>query len=258
MEKDELNQRKEDILTIVIQFYITTGTPVASRLISDTYNLSLSPATIRNEMSELEEMGYLGHPYTSAGRIPTDQGYRYYVDRLMRVKDMTKKEINRIEKQYIDHQNGLEEIAVLEETITGISQALSELTNYTAVSLFPGFKDCRAGHEKRLYLEGIWHILNYPEFHDFDVIKRMFETFEKKYQILDVLNEDIEQEGIQIHIGSENKYCELQNCSLVTSRYSKGDQVIGSLGIIGPVRMDYERVVGMVGFLAEVMTGILS
>ena len=258
MVENSLSERKEDILIVVIQSYLATGMPVGSRAVSDNHKLGLSPATIRNEMAELEEIGYLNQPYTSAGRIPTDKGYRYYVDCLMRIKRITKKEIERIEREYIAERKKLESAVTLEEIMGRVSQALSNLTNYTGLALFPEIRNDKCNRKKRLCLEGIWHILNYPEFHDIDSIKKMFEAFEKEYQIREILNEDIEQEGIHIRIGSENKYCELHNCSLVTSRYGDEDEVKGSLGIIGPVRMDYKRVVPIVSFLAETITRILS
>jgi transcriptional regulator of heat shock response len=258
MEETKLDKRKEGILAIVIQSYIAKGMPIGSQTVSRNYKLDLSPATIRNEMAGLEETGYLTQPHTSAGRIPTDKGYRYYVNYLMKIKKIAREQIDKIEKECFTEVETLKEIIALEKIVARISRALSNLTNYTGIALFPELESNRLGYQDRLCLEGSWHILDYPEFRDFDSIKRMFEAFEKKSQILEILTEDIEEEGVHIRIGSENRYCELQNCSLVTSRYGVKDEMVGSLGIIGPVRMDYERVVPVVSFLAETITRFLS
>ena len=248
----ELNPRKKKLLGWVIRSYIDTIMPVGSETTARESGLGLSSATIRNEMAELERMGYLTHLHTSSGRVPTDRGYRYYVDYLMKSRRMSTGELNRIKEEYMNRKKSLEDITA------GVSQILSVLTNYTGMVLFPELEVDYAGYQGRLRLEGSWNVLNYPEFHDFDVIKKIFEAFERKVSIFAILNEDIEETGIHIHIGSENKFEELQNCSLVISRYGIEDKIIGGLGIIGPVRMDYERVVPVVDFLAETMTGYIS
>lgn len=252
MQYPDLNQRKKKILNWIIRSHIDTVMPVGSETIARESSLGLSSATIRNEMADLERIGYLRHLHTSSGRVPTDRGYRYYVDYLMKSKRISEEEFDRIKRTYMNRER------TLEDMMTEASQILSNLTSYTGMVLLPKTETGYSDYHGRLRLEGSWNILNYPEFHDFDIIKKIFEAFERKSLIFEILNEDIEKIGVHIHIGSENKSEELQHCSLVISRYGIEDEMIGGLGIIGPVRMDYERVVPVVNFLAEAMTDYIS
>jgi heat-inducible transcriptional repressor len=326
-----MDDRKSKILHAIIEDYVATAEPVGSRTIARKYNLGVSPATIRNEMSDLEELGYLEQPHTSAGRIPSDRGYRYYVDCLMQQRDVSPsdnelirrtferkvREIDtlvretarllsetthltsvvsgpQIEKAsfkelrlvplagdkavliYITDSGFIEnqvldlpvEVTMLElqrvsdvlneqlkgqrvETLSrGAIQALHrELNQYGALlEQALHFLDQRmdVGDRQRLYLGGTTHMLNQPEFRDVDKLRSLLTMLEHEDVLANVLEAgSTEVDRVNIQIGEEIRVRELADCSVISATYRLGDQVVGRMGVIGPKRMEYARVVGI-------------
>ena len=235
------NKRREQILEMIIDRYIESAEPVGSRAISRS--LGLSSATIRNVMSDLEDEGYITHPHTSAGRIPTDKGYRYYITTLMHRKNLNEKMVKMVEEQYHQRVQSLGD--VLEKT----SHLISSLTNYVGVTMVPGIE--------KLYLEGTSHLMEQPEFQNISKLHNLFKCLEDKVSILKILCDSPDDDRLTIHIGKENKSSSLSECSIVTRGYRIKGKASGKLGVIGPKRMVYERVIPMVEYLADTVSDIL-
>ncbi|MCX5665522.1 MAG: winged helix-turn-helix transcriptional regulator [Candidatus Omnitrophica bacterium] len=235
------NRRREEILEMIIDRYIESAEPVGSRAISR--KLGLSSATIRNVMSDLEDEGYITHPHTSAGRIPTDKGYRYYITTLMHRKNLNEKMVKMVEAQYHQKVENLGD--VLEKT----SHLISSLTNYVGVTMMPGVE--------KLYFDGTSHLMEQPEFQDISKLHNLFKCLEDRVSILKVLCDSPDDDRLTIHIGKENKSSSLSECSIVTRGYKIKGKASGKLGVIGPKRMVYERVIPMVEYLADTVSNIL-
>jgi heat-inducible transcriptional repressor len=331
-----MDDRKSKVLQAIIDDYISTAEPVGSRTIARKYNLGVSPATIRNEMADLEELGYLEQPHTSAGRIPSDRGYRYYVDCLMQTREVGQSESDLIRRTF---ERKVREIDVL---VRETARLLSEMTHLTSVVSGPqiekaSFKELRLvplggdkavlvyitdsgfienqvlelpvevtmlelqrvsdvlneqlkgqrvealsraalsalqrelsrygalleqalhfleqrmepGERQRLYLGGTTHMLDQPEFRDVDKLRSLLNLLEHEDVVADVLDVGSETEGVQIQIGEEIQVRELVDCSVVSATYRLGDQVIGKMGVIGPKRMEYGRVVGIMNSITR-------
>ncbi|RHA18678.1 heat-inducible transcription repressor HrcA [Eubacterium ventriosum] len=328
----ELNERKEKILDAVIRNYLETGEPVGSRTISKYTDLNLSSATIRNEMSDLEELGYIVQPHTSAGRIPTDKGYRFYVDNILkdrmaeldeREKKVTEKEdllIQKVDKVETLLQNMAKmlatntnyatmvstpkaqtnrikfvQLSVLEEksllcTVVsdknhvvnkivkvskGVNQEIVVRLNVALNTVLAGLSieeinlgvmttlASQAGEfesvvsevlkaiteaiateeQMKIYTSGATNIFKYPELSDKERASQLLTTLEEKSQLTELINEGDEKTGIQVYIGSESPVQSMKDCSVVTATYELEDGFKGTIGIIGPKRMDYEKVV---------------
>jgi heat-inducible transcriptional repressor len=325
----QMDERKTKILQAVIRNYLETGEPVGSRTISKYTDLNLSSATIRNEMADLEEMGYILQPHTSAGRIPSDKGYRFYVDTMMEakerelteVKDMLVERQDKLETmlkqvarvlaqntQYATmisapqtHRNKLKFIQlsrvdegqilavivvegnVIKNKILMVEEELSDETllklnillnthlnglsmdeiNLGMISamkqqagihsdLVSGVIDAvadaiRADEDLEIYTSGTNNIFKYPELADQQRASELINTFEEK-QLLTGLVEDVladeDNTGIQVYIGDETPVQGMKDCSVVTATYELGEGMRGTIGIIGPKRMDYDKVVG--------------
>ena len=325
----ELGERKEKILKAIIQTYLETGEPVGSRTISKYSDLNLSSATIRNEMSDLEELGYIIQPHTSAGRIPSDKGYRFYVDQIIREKDDEVTEIKDLMIQRVDrvelllkqlatilaantnyatmisgpqyHQTKIKFIqlsrmeagkllivTVLEGTIIKNSMVdldgeLSEeellnlnillnnsLNGLTSDQINLGVikkmkeqagsrrqivdlvlnevaEAIRANEEDlQIYTGGTTNIFKYPELSDGQKASELLGTLEQKELLKNLFTDEgdgQENTGIQVYIGDETLVQSMRDCSVVTANYVLGDGLRGTIGIIGPKRMDYEKVV---------------
>jgi transcriptional regulator of heat shock response len=235
-------KREEAVLEIIVKNYTESAEPVGSRFVAR--KLGLSSATIRNVMSDLEEGGFLMHPHTSAGRIPTDKGYRYYVNSLMHRRSVNDNVLHMVEEQYHQKLRSLED--VLEKT----SHLMSSLTNYVGVTLMPDIE--------RVYMDGASHLIEQPEFHDIKKLHNLFKCLEDKVSILRLLCDEADDDSLKIHIGKENKSNSLVECSVVTRGYKVKGKKSGKLGVIGPKRMVYERVVPMVDLLADTVSNILS
>lgn len=337
----ELSDRSKQILEAIIEDYIATAEPVGSRTISRKHGFSLSPATVRNVMADLEEMGFLASPHTSAGRIPTEKGYRFYVDSLLQ-GSRSENDFEKIINHY--RVTGSDVGEILKQT----SRMLSSLSSYMGVVLAPHFKATTFRHidfvklggrrilailvsqnglvqnklvesdeelspeelirmsnylngllqglpisqvkariieemhkEKTLYdlllsralklseqtlegpdtdffLEGQANILDHPEFADVTKMKEIFRAFEEKSHLVNLLDSCLNAEGIHIFIGSESHLSEMEGMSLITATYGSGKNVLGVLGVIGPTRMGYAKVIPIVDYTAKLVSRLLD
>lgn len=326
----ELDERKVIILKAIIKTYLETGEPVGSRTISKYTDLKLSSATIRNEMSDLEELGYILQPHTSAGRIPSDKGYRFYVDQIMQekeqevteVKDLMIQRVDRVElvlkklaqllaantnyaamisgPQY--HRNKLKFIQLsqmdtnkllivivvegnlIKNTVVNLQEVITpeELLNLNILlnsslngltieeinlGVISRLKEQAGIHSQvidlvlnevadaikadeedlQIYTSGATNIFKYPELSDGTRASQLISTLEQKellQELITDVNESEENNGIQVYIGDETPLQTMRDCSVVTANYELGEGVRGTIGIIGPKRMDYEKVLG--------------
>lgn len=327
----ELDERKEKILKAIIQTYLETGEPVGSRTISKYSGLKLSSATIRNEMSDLEELGYIIQPHTSAGRIPSDKGYRFYVDQIIQEKDsqvnamqdMMIQRVDRVElllKQMAQilasntnyatmvsgpnyHQTKLKFIQlsrveankllivvvvegnIIRNSFVTLDEELSneEILNLNILlnnslngltiqeinlGVIARLKEQAGIHRQvvefvlnevseaigsqaedlQIYTSGATNIFKYPELSDTENASKLISTLEQKELLKGLFDENqapsASDSQIQVYIGDETPVKTMKDCSVVTANYVLGDGLRGTIGIIGPKRMDYEKVVG--------------
>ena len=332
-----LVERKLKILQALINDFICTAQPVGSRTIAKKYDLGISSATIRNEMSDLEELGYLVQPHTSSGRIPSDLAYRLYVDSLMEKYKLE----NRQKKVISDLL--LDKIVEIDDVIKNTSKILSQITNLISVSLSPQFQNSKLKNIKLVHLDedkvllvlvsnsgvikntilqiknvsqkalnrvsnllqdklsgqvianlddetidkikselieysstidkivpklhnffndidhahvnldGITNIFNLPEYTDINKAKQFIATIEKRDLMYDLLRES-SRDDICIRIGCENEIEEIQDCSIVTATYKLNGRIIGKVGVIGPTRMDYSKVIAVIKYLSKTLS----
>ena len=227
---------------MIVRRYSETAEPVGSRYISR--KLGLSSATIRNVMSDLEEAGLIAQPHTSAGRVPTDRGYRYYIDSLMRLKQVNTGMIMAVKDELHQAMRSIE--SVLERT----SHLISQFTNYVGITMFSQYD--------RMYLDGTSHIIEQPEFRYLKKLYGILKCLEEKRDILEILSHDLESDRLVIHIGRENKHTNLNDCSVVTRGYKTRKGLSGRLGVIGPKRMAYEKVIPTIEVLADAVSDMLG
>lgn len=324
-----LDERKMKILQAIIRNYLETGEPVGSRTISKYTDLNLSSATIRNEMSDLEELGYIVQPHTSAGRIPTDQGYRLYVDNMMQEKE---REVNEMKELLLEKEDKMDHL------LKQVAKVLAANTNYATMISAPQYhrnklkfiqlsrvdraqilavivaegniikntmipvddeiddetmlklnillnthlnglcmeeinlgviaslkqkagihgdivsqvmdavaQAIKADEDLEIYTSGANNIFKYPELADQEKASELITTFEEKDVLNDLVVEtlaDEEKTGIQVYIGNENRVQSMKDCSVVTATYELEEGMKGTIGIIGPKRMDYDKVIG--------------
>lgn len=326
----ELDERKTKILEAIIRNYLETGEPVGSRTISKYGELNVSSATIRNEMSDLEDLGYIIQPHTSSGRIPTDKGYRFYVDRLevskeREVTELKELMIEKAEKteqilkkvakllanntnyatmisapQYhrnklkfiqLSHvdENQIVAVVVVEgnivknkvinvdepidnETMLKLNMLLNTNLNGLALEeinlgMIARLKEQAGIHsdlvssvldavaesiqldeELEIYTSGATNIFKYPELSDSERASELISTLEEKNQLATLVNPE---NGIQVYIGNETPVQNMKDCSVVTTTYELSEGMKGTIGIIGPKRMDYEKVVDALQTITE-------
>ena len=236
----DLRSRKDRILYITIGEYIKTMTPVSSGFIVDNYPLELSSATIRNVLAELEEDGYLTHPHTSAGRIPTENGYRYFVNNLMQEIQLLEEEKNRIKAEYEKASRELE--ILLDKT----SQVISQITNYTSIVSVDGWSG-------KIFCKGTRYVVEYPDYHqDLNKIKSILVALDEKEKLLEVLNQNL-QHKVGVFIGHEMAKPGLDECSLVVAQYKTKEGLTGRMAVLGPKRMDYERVFSALDYVSHII-----
>ena len=265
MHDKELNARRDRIFDIIVRSYIDTAEPVGSRTISKRHGVGLSSASIRNVMADLEEEGLITHRHTSAGRIPTDRGYRYYVDRLMEPEEVTAKEKNWIHTE-------LSKVKTIEGLAEKVSKVISELTESAALLYIKNLKRVSfltylleelveterlndfLEEEAELFVEGAFRVFEQPEFQDLRKMKSLLQALDEKYSFLQIFVKDLEAEGVHVHIGSENSFGDLDNISLVVKDCYLGNLAIGSVAVLGPTRMRYAKVVAVVDYLADSVT----
>lgn len=343
LKNQDLNDRSLQLLKTLVERYIHDGQPVGSRVLSKDSELNLSPATIRNVMADLEDLGLIHSPHTSAGRIPTVSGYRLFVDSLLIVKPIDTKDLAQISL-------GLSETDDPNNMIGTASRLISELTNMAGVvtlpkreavylrhieflplshnrvlvifvtneqevhnkvihtdkvfspaelqqaanylnSLYAGhslaavksalLKDLQleqertnqamldalkiatltfeAGHQKNDYvLTGETNLMGFSELSDRDHLRSLFEAFSHKSDVIHLLDQSMKADGVQIFIGKESGYQAFDQCSLVTSSYSVNDEIVGVLGVIGPTRMAYEKIIPYVDVTAKLLGAALN
>lgn len=330
MQEMNFPERKRRILGSIVRRYIACGEPVGSELLAQIFDNRWSSATIRNVMASLEEDGYITQPYTSAGRIPTDKGYRFYVDRLMRVRRLSNKVVKGIEETLLKAHDDAQ--ALLEHAC----RVLAESSKYMALATEPDFKkttlarveffphgeghvigvvvtgagfvitqvlDCpypyteerlhRAAKElerafsgqefsnirrqsfsgdaltealfrelcnrmlketRKVFSQGVHFLLQKREFQDAESASEVFEVVERG-EIIDILDEETE---FSISIGGEIKHKGLEECSIVRAMYSAGGRKLGAIGVLGPKRMQYSKVVSLVRETARILSQILE
>lgn len=342
MQDVELSERQIKILDAIIRNYLETGEPVGSRTISKYTDLNLSSATIRNEMSDLEEMGYILQPHTSAGRIPSDKGYRLYVDHLMAEKDREVTEM----KEFV-----IEKTEKMEQVLKQVAKLLASNTNYATMITAPSYmnnkikfiqlsqmndeqllavvvlnsnivknqvisasepidnetllklnillntglnglsiqeinlatitrlkeqagihskivsevmdalaKALSEGEDLEIYTSGTTNILKYPELSDSEKVTNLLAAFEEKEELASLVTKSLAEEetGIQVYIGNEAPIQTMKDCSVVTATYELGEGIKGTIGIIGPKRMDYAKVMDNLKNLKSQLDGIFD
>ncbi|MRR33440.1 heat-inducible transcription repressor HrcA [bacterium] len=339
---EKLSERSRQILEAIIDDYIRTAEPVGSRTVTRRHGLSLSPATVRNVMSDLEEMGFLSSPHTSAGRVPTDKAFRFYVDSLLQIGTIHQDQQEEIRRHYQGHGRDVGEI--LKET----SKVLSSISHYIGIVIAPRFaanvfrqiefvklcgkrilailvsesgivqnrivesdedlasedlvrmsnylngllKGLAISEVKRrivgemenekvrydsllsralklseqtlddstadVFIEGQINIFEQPEFADVEKMKDIFRAFEEKSQLITLLDRCMDAERVNIFIGAENFLSRMNQLSVVTAPYASGPNTIGVLGVIGPTRMGYDRVIPIVDYTARILSELLG
>lgn len=261
----DMTERNDKIFDIIVQSYIETAEPVGSRTLSRHFDLGLSSASIRNVMADLEEQGLLMQPHTSAGRVPTDRGYRYWVDSLMQPAELTESE-----KQWVSKQ--LEKVKTIEGLADKVSKIISELTENAALLYIKNLKrisflnhlldELIDAHtigdfleeEPGIYIEGTARVFEQPEFQDLQNMRRLLRAFDEKYALLEILVNDLQEVGVQVHIGSENIPENLGHVSLVVKDCYLAGVAIGGVAAVGPTRMKYPKVVAVVNFVADTVS----
>ena len=234
--------RRKAVLAATINRYIKDAFPVSSEDIARDFDLS--PATIRNIFAELEETGYLTHPYTSGGRIPTKRGYRYYVDFHISQMELVDDEKEHIVKEYE------KEINELEDALDKTSEVISMVTHYAGIASFLEWQG-------RFFYKGISLILNQPEFQNFERIRLLIRMLEDKERLLSIINRDF-TDKVKVYIGEESGCPEMESCSLVVSSYRIIDKPLVRLAVLGPVRMEYGHIIPALEYISDVLTDVLS
>jgi len=233
----ELTERKLKILQTIITDFIRNAEPVGSRTLSKLLDMDISPATIRNEMSDLEEMGYLYHPHTSSGRVPSDKAYRLYVNNLMDKYELAQNEKQRIKRELRTH------MTELERTVLHASELLSEITNLTSFATLEDMQDMS------LFLRGMTRIFAHPEYNTIERARSFLEMVDNRETLAVELMR--QEEGLTIRIGDENSERIMPGTSIITATYRVDGRKVGQLGVIGPTRMRYSEITGVIDYMSK-------
>ena len=341
IDKADLNMpshRARRILSAIIDKYIEEGIPIGSKSLSLADNIGLSPASIRNVMSDLEELGFIASPYTSSGRVPTSKGYRFFIDSLLKLQPVEATELERIKKRVNLHESNSRELAI------SVSNTLSAITKLAGIVTIPKQQVTRLKEidfiqlsEKRIlaiivmnetevenrilqmkrdyskdelkqasnyinthyrgrslsYIKkhlinelmqtkesvnslmsdlidmadqvldfsesdeyivaGQRRLMDFHELADIKKLRQLFDAFKEKQQLLELLDKSMSTNGIQIFIGEESGYKMFDNCTLITTPYTTEDGAIGVLGVIGPTRIAYQKVIPIVAITAKLL-----
>lgn len=246
---DLLTQRQQRVLTALVEAHIESAQPIGSRWLAEYAGMDCSPATLRHEMGELEEKGYLVHTHISSGRVPTDTGYRFYVESSL-LPDTEANEFDPRDPELL-RSGAIRDLDLFSEEI---SRWLSTLTSEASAVVFhdPDVVLPTGGASKCL-VRGFYRLLEKPEFRDPQKAKPLLEAFDEKEELARWI-QGIAREGeVVVRIGRENRLSALWDCSVVTSEYSPGGRQAGAIAIIGPRRMHYRRVIsfmqGMIRYL---------
>lgn len=242
----QLSERKKMILNAIVSEYIETAEPVSSVTIVNKYNAGCSSATVRNEMADLEEMGYLDKPHTSAGRMPSGRGYRFYVDSLFPYTppDDVGAKLRR---------TFLSQLTETDDVVEKAADFISRFTNYTVIAM-----DSFGNTPRRVYTGGVVNIFNHPEYKNLEKARRLISFIDSRDSIYKVISELDGQEGLQILIGDENTFEDLKESSMVISHYRDSYGRRGGLGIIGPTRMQYARAVTSLAAVTDMIQKLIS
>ena len=232
----ELTERKLKILQAIITDFIRNAEPVGSRTLSKMLDMSISPATIRNEMADLEDMGYLFHPHTSAGRVPSDKAYRLYVNNLM-----DKYELEQAEKQRIKRELRAN-MAELERTVRHASELLAEITNLTSFATVEDMRDMS------LFLQGMTRIFAYPEYSTIEHARNFLEMVDDRDTFASELAS--RGEGLTVTIGDENSTRIVPGSTIISATYHVDGRMVGKLGVIGPTRMKYDEITSIIEYMS--------
>lgn len=239
----DYDSRRREILRKTIEYYLETAEPVSSESLLDNFKLDFSSATIRSVLKDLEDKGYLTHPHTSSGRVPTDLGYRFYINDLMHKMDLSKEEKNTLKRffnSYLEMQK-----SVLENA----TRIISNFTHYVGI--------VNDEDQHRIYYSGWSHLLEQPEFKDAQSIHSIFKALEED-KLLDLMNRDMD-DSLKVFVGEECDCPEMNNCALIISDCSRNKKKkLGKLAVLGPKRMAYSRVMPMVDYLSELIIGELE
>ena len=341
IDKADVNMpshRARRILSAIVDKYIQEGIPIGSKSLSLADNIGLSPASIRNVMSDLEELGFIASPYTSSGRVPTSKGYRFFIDSLLILQPVEATELERIKRRVNPHESNSRELAI------SVSNTLSAITKLAGIVTIPKQQVTRLKEidfiqlsEKRIlaiivmnetevenrilqmkreyskdelkqasnYLNthyegrslsyikkhlinelmqtnesvnssmsdlidiadqvldfaepdeyivaGQRRLMDFHELSDIKKLRQLFDAFKEKQQLLELLDKSMSTDGIQIFIGEESGYQMFDNCTLITSPYTTEDGAIGVLGVIGPTRIAYQKVIPIVEIIAKLL-----
>lgn len=230
-----MKQRQIDLLGLIIKEYIKSGVPIASEALVEEYGLEYSPATVRNEMMLLEEEGYLYQPHTSAGRVPSDKGYRFYVDYLMKLQELSKKEEQRLQQEISEWQENTDRL------IHNLARAVAEFSRAWVVSGTLNNKDF---YEQA----GVPNLLEQTSFEDAEDVQQVLVDLEyldkNTWELTQLLHDDI-----KIYIGRENPLRSIQNYSTIISAYELPNHEKGFLALIGSKRMNYEKNISLVEYV---------
>lgn len=342
--EEGLNERAQHLLRLLVESYIRDGQPVGSRALSRDSGLQLSSATVRNVMADLEELGFITSPHTSAGRVPTDKGYRFFVDTLLRLQPLDTTAVSELRRQLDSNQDSRALVAAASQLLSSVTHLAgvvtlprSEHASITQMEFVPlsenrvlvvlVFNDREvanriiqleryrsadelkraanflneqfrgrtveqarreilrqleeahehlnqvmrdaivvaqqlfekpAGDTIEYLIAGETNLMSFAELSDVEKLRRLFETFNEKRDFLHLLDQSLRAEGVQIFIGHESGYRTLDDCSVVMAPYAENDTVVGVLGVIGPTRMAYERVIPIVDMTAKLLGAALK
>lgn len=238
-----MNDRQREVLAAIIELYTKTAEPVGSEALLERHRFPVSSATLRNDMLALEEAGYLYQPHTSAGRIPTDLGYRFYVEEMMGEKPLSKRDQARLQEEFLKLQ------AKHTRTVRTTAKLLSALSGNLAVS---GLLE-----KQEMYDFGIQSLIKKPEFQAMDELARVVETLDTLDEKIDSLISGLEDGETKIFIGEENPVAGIENCSMVVSPYRNKEGERGILAIIGPKRMEYAKNKSLIEHMKKLLSSSL-
>ena len=252
---ETLSLRQNDILRGVIETHIETTQPVGSRSIAERCAISFSPATIRHEMGALEEMGYLTHPHTSSGRLPTDHGYRYYLDHTS-FEEPSAEPLDHLGEELSPMAGGER----LEDFLDHVSLLLSSLSQEIGLTLMPVAEvpASEKTERRKLSLQGLSYILEKPEFQDVRKVRNLLGVLEEKVALMRWVLTHADPKHVSVSVGREHSHEALEDCAIVTARYNAGENRQGIIAILGPKRMAYRQIIPLVSRMAVTVGDILE
>lgn len=239
----ELNERQRELLREIIEKYIETAEPVGSETIEKESSLGVSPATIRNEMVKLTRLGYLKQPHTSAGRIPTTIGFKFYVNELMHEKELPVKDEVQIKESLWDFRHEFE--GLLREA----TQSLARQTSTMALAATP---------EGRIYASGLANILDMPEFYDIDTTRTVLQLLDRFDMLNEIFFKRPNDEPMNILLGEDLGVTNLEPCGFVFTKFSTGGNRQGVIGVVGPCRLNYPTIIPRVRYLSSLLSEVSS